>query len=80
MSLKPRRPDRPIASIEELIIAVRRESAAALSTAEEFLPKQPLEQRVKLPQRFPTAGRPPEDPAQGPRDESAKPPHPDGRR
>ena len=74
MTAKQRRWDRPVASIEEMIRAVRQESAAALSTAGEFFPDAPMKQTLQLPRRFPVSGRPSEDPARGPRDEAAEGP------
>ena len=78
MIAKPRRPERPVASIEDLILAVRRESAAALSTAKEFLPPDaPLKQTLQLPRQFPIPGRLPEDPERSPGDHAGEPPTPD---
>lgn len=78
MSPRPRRPERPVASIEDLILAVRRESAAALSTAKEFLPSDaPSKQTLQLPHRFPLPGRLPEDPEPGPGDHAGVPPNSD---
>lgn len=45
--------ERSVASIEELVAAVRRESAAALSTAEAFFPDPPSSQALTVPRRFP---------------------------
>lgn len=62
MSNFGRRRERPAASIEELIAAVRRESAAALSTAEAFFPDPPSRQRMTVPRRFPGPEAPPGQP------------------
>lgn len=78
MSAKPSRPERPVASIEDLILAVRRESAAALSTANEFLPPgASLKQTLQLPHRFPVPGRLPEDPERSPGRHAGVPPKPE---
>lgn len=59
--------ERPVASIEELIAAVRRESAAALSTAEAFFPDPPSSQAV--PRRFPGPDALPGQPDRSHRDQ-----------
>lgn len=62
MSATPRRPERPVASIEDLILAVRRESAAALGAAREFLSADAQSKhRFQVPRQFPLPGRAPED-------------------
>lgn len=84
MSASSRRWERSVASIEELIRAVRRESADALNTAEAFLPDARRHQRLDLPHRFPLPDRLPAGPDRGPRDHAAGSPgrgsaEPDGR-
>lgn len=73
MSPNGRRAERPGASIEELIIVVQRESAAALSVAEAFLPDAHRLRRVDFPHRFPAPDRLPGGPVSGPRDGPAAP-------
>lgn len=68
MSKNVRRWERPVASIAELIEAVQRESAAALSTADAFFRDAPRTERLDLPHRFPAPGRHPDEPDARPRD------------
>lgn len=69
MSSFGRRRERPIASIEDLIAAVQRESAAALSAAEAFFPDPPSRQALSVPRRFPGPDGLPRPPERGPRDQ-----------
>lgn len=68
-----RRRERPVASIEELIAAVRRESAAALSTAEAFFPDPLSRQALAVPRRFPGPDGLPGHPERSPRDADTGP-------
>lgn len=65
MSPNGRRGERPVASIEDLIVVVQRESAAALSVAEAFLPDANRLRRVDFPRRFPAPDRPAAEPPGG---------------
>lgn len=73
MSAFGRRRERPVASIEELIAAVRRESAAALSTADAFLPDPRSRQVLTVPRRFPGPDELPGHPERSPRDQDTRP-------
>lgn len=68
MSRNARRWERPVVSIEELVAAARRESAAALSTADAFLGDARRKQGLDVPHRFPGPARPLDDAELGPRD------------
>lgn len=69
--------ERPVPSIEELIQAVRRESAAALTTARAFLPGASSGRMLNVPRRFPVPDRPAEDTHPEPAAAPAQPPEPD---
>lgn len=73
MSAIARRRERPVSSIEELIVAVRRESAAALSTAEAFFPDPPSRQALAVPRRFPGPDGLPGHPDRSHRDQDTGP-------
>jgi hypothetical protein len=78
MSASGHRGQRPAASIEELIAAVRRESAAALSTAEAFFPGPPSRQALSVPRRFPGPDGLTGHPERGPRDQATGSQHSGG--
>ena len=69
MSTTSPRWERSRAPIEEVIRVVRRESAAALSTAEAFLQDAGRHPRLDLPHRFPV----PDGPDRAPRDKPGEP-------
>ncbi|HEY0887322.1 MAG TPA: hypothetical protein VGE20_18655 [Ramlibacter sp.] len=73
MSTFGRGRERPVASIEDLIAAVRRESAAALSTAEAFFPDALSRQSLAVPRRFPGPDGLPGQPERSSRDADTGP-------
>jgi len=64
MNARARRPERPAASLEELIRAVRKESDAALTEAKTVFADPARERKLDVPRRFPSPEAQQDEPAQ----------------
>lgn len=62
MNPRTRRPERPTASLEELVRVVRKESAAALTEAKTVFADPARERKLDVPRRFPSPEAQPDEP------------------